>query len=169
MALPEVGDQVTVVVPGTVTRVNEESGGLFDVDYGPGWLVATEGMLLEENRVILGLVEYARRGVVWNRKGPGGYGWVCPMTGCGTAISSEDAEAGRVCSACRGRIAVDDVTRDLIETALDFLCDHLCDDGMDVGEVWRIRREAAGQVIDDTIRYSRVSGLGRRARARRAR
>ena len=155
MALPRVGDKVTVVVTGEVMAVDEESGGLFDVDYGPGWLTAAEGQLLEESRVVKGLVEFARRGVVWNRKGPAGYGWVCPSCEM-TAITGELAAAGGICVECRRALAEKDVTRDLIETALDFLCDHLADAGLGTAEVWRVRKEKTEEILHDTSRYSMV-------------
>lgn len=150
--LPAVGDKVTLVVPGVVTAVDDEGGtGLFDVDYGPGWVVAAEGMLLEENSVVRGLVEYARRGVVWQRKGPGGYGWVCPRCGQ-VAIVESKALRGELCSGCRQAVAEGDVCESRVDMALDFLADHLCDAGLDRDEVWKVVNGRRDEIKRDVRR-----------------
>lgn len=151
--LPAVGDKVTVVITGKVLGVDEEGGTeLIDVDYGPGNLVAVESELLEESPVVKGLVEFARRGVVWNRKGPGGYGWVCPR--CGKmAITAAEAMNGGICDTCRERVAESDVTNECMDYTIDFLCDALVDAGLDRGVVWRVAREKRDEVKRDAGRH----------------
>ena len=97
------GERVAVVVEGELME-DEDEMGLFDVDYGPGFAVATEGMLLENSPVVRRLIETARSGVAWRHWDEEREVWRCPRCRY-TELTVEASRAGEVCASCAAELS----------------------------------------------------------------
>jgi hypothetical protein len=150
MALPKVGDRVTVVVEGTVIGADPAMPGLFDVDYGPGWVTVAEGQLLENSTLVGEMLRVARRGLAWKSWDPVLRRPRCPR--CLGALSHQAARVGGLCARCRKEITASEATRDAVEMALDYMADHLGDAGLDKDEVWRVLRDKRDEIVQDATR-----------------
>lgn len=101
----EPGDIVTVVIKGEVRKVSEDGTGLFDVDYGPGFVVAAEGQLIDQDPFVRDLVSRARHGILWRFWDEDRKRWLCPRCKV-TEIEERLARHGFICTLCSGEVEV---------------------------------------------------------------